>query len=1393
MRLLKITLTLMIAACTVWLIQPVRSSAAPANDTGLPPAIMLKLHPALARQILSGEGVPVLVQIVMRDQAAPSSLSALNRTALIAELQTRADRSQAGVRALLAANRATEVRSLWINNSIAARIDRATILAVAGSDEVALIKPDEFRQWIEPIKFSDLTSTQSVQPLTSIEWGITQIHADQVWSVLGITGTGVVVANMDTGVDWQHPALHDNYRGLGAKGLVNHTGNWIDMTDDGTLYPFDGFGHGTHTMGTLVGQDGIGVAPGAKWIAARVLNTQGYGLDSWIHAGFQWILVPGGDPANAPDILSNSWGNNFGANEEFRPDVQLLNAAGIFTVFSNGNAGPAAGTVGSPASLPESFGIGATDRYDTLATFSSRGPSPFGVLKPDVSAPGVEVRSSLPGGVYARASGTSMAAPHVAGTAALMYSAAPGLTIAATRFALTSTAQRPTTGTYPNNLYGWGRIDAYRAVLAVAHPGTISGTLTRQDSGAPIAGGTVQAQSAAGTIAVIATDAQGRYQLPLPAAHYTVTAAAFSYTPQTQANLIVLTDTVTLRNFALTPRPIGLVEGRLLDMTGTHLLSGTLSVVGAPISLAVSGTYSLILPIGSHVLEVRAARHRVVTATLTIDPGQRVAQDFYLPDAPTILLVDSGRWYNGSGERFYRQALTDLNYQYDEWPILDPSRDAPMTTTLRAYDTIIWSSPLDSPGYIGADRVISDYLGMGGHLLLSGQDVGYYDGLWTYSHYFPAQLFAQFVADDGPSRALTGAGWYAGSAVSIEAGDGADNQSFPDVIQSLSPRYTENAFNYAADQSGGQTVGVCQPYRAAYFAFGFEAINDRLTRADVLSRTFALFGRAPSRQAYELDAGDEPLIGPPGTIVTRTITLYNFDEVTAHTAMSIDVNSAGPITITPTHIDSGSCTTHAFTLTATIPVSLPIGATTPIVIRAIPQSAPEAAAAVTLTAKAPGAVLLVDDDRWYPIDAAYRAGLEANRVPYDVWRVPTNWSGPEPDAPTLGRLRWYPAAIWFTGYDWYQTLTENNELALRQFAAEGGRFALSSQDYLSERGFNAFGREVLGVLDFAEDLAATQASGPRGGRFDELKRAPLSWPYRNYSDALAPQPGAQVELIGQHGWPIALTHDYGAGRALFMSFGFEGFSPAAQSQAMQGVISALSWLGSSRVQFDRATASIGDPLTVTISAINDGPRPIDHAAFTATLPIGLAGPNGAALAWHGSLQPNERVTQTFAVTVTASGVISLPVIFQDVDHQLAFTSIAHVAVDQPALELKLSPSSPTAFGRSVVTWTLAARNLGADWPAGQISGLLPFNQLALDDLVTTTLGAATHHSGTITWQGALLAGQSVTMTYQMTVPFSLDNQLLYGGAAVIDDAGVWQTGAWLTTQPRRAYLPIVRK
>ncbi|HET7378275.1 MAG TPA: S8 family serine peptidase, partial [Anaerolineae bacterium] len=417
---------------------PHSSPSTVSSSMTLSPELAIKFQPALLKQLLSnGTAASAVYRILIQTKPLMADTSAAKqssgtsqadqRAAMVNNLQSIAARSQAGLLAYLdqvqRSDQAGDVRSLWINNSVAARVDRSTLLALAARPDVLRIDLDQYRQWVidqpltgngrPPFADHDRLAADGVQaatavnsPSSSVEWNIAKIRADQVWSALGISGTGVVVANMDTGVDWQHPALLAAYRGYNFKNLPNHLYSWFDATPDADAYPYDGYGHGTHTMGTLVGSDGIGVAPGAKWIAARVLDSSGRGYDSWIHAGFQWILAPGGDPSKAPNVLSNSWGNSDGYDQSFSDDLKALNAAGIATFFSNGNNGPGGGTVGSPASLPGAFGVGATDDQDIIAYFSSRGPSPFGPIKPDVSAPGMNIRSSYPGGVYRIFSGT---------------------------------------------------------------------------------------------------------------------------------------------------------------------------------------------------------------------------------------------------------------------------------------------------------------------------------------------------------------------------------------------------------------------------------------------------------------------------------------------------------------------------------------------------------------------------------------------------------------------------------------------------------------------------------------------------------------------------------------------------------------------------------------------------------------------------------------------------------------------------------------------------------------------------------------------------------------------------------------------------------------------------
>jgi subtilisin family serine protease len=260
------------------------------------------------------------------------------------------------------------------------------------------------------------------------QWNVTAIGAEKVWAT-GITGPGIVIGIPDSGVDGHHPAVAAAFRG-GDDG-------WYDPWN-GTRFPTDDNGHGTHVAGTAVGSNGIGVAPGARWIGCVDLPRNLGNPASYLRC-LQFMLAPfpygadalrDGRPERSADILVNSWAcpQLEGCDAQaLRPAVRALTRAGIFVVAAAGNGGPRCGSIGAPPSgYPEALTIGATDRAGQVAGFSSRGPQ-GGSGKPDLVAPGVDVVSALPGGGYGSLTGTSMAAPHVAGVVALLWAANPRL------------------------------------------------------------------------------------------------------------------------------------------------------------------------------------------------------------------------------------------------------------------------------------------------------------------------------------------------------------------------------------------------------------------------------------------------------------------------------------------------------------------------------------------------------------------------------------------------------------------------------------------------------------------------------------------------------------------------------------------------------------------------------------------------------------------------------------------------------------------------------------------------------------------------------------------------------------------------------------------------------
>ncbi len=468
-----------------------------------------KVSPAVLQQTMAGEKVAVIVFFsAQADLSAAEKLATKGEKAWYAyrELSKIAQQTQANVRQILKMTNA-KFRPFYIINAIHTEVDASLLEQLAAQREVARIYPNSLIEQASVVQETSPTLRGGTP-----EWGITMIGADQVWE-MGYRGQGVVIGGQDTGYEWEHSVLKKQYRGW-QNGQADHNYNWHDaIREINNLHndndpndptnnpcglnvgePCDDQNHGTHTMGTMVGEDDenqIGVAPGARWVACRNME-RGYGSPATYIECFEWFMAPTDlnnerpNPLLAPHVINNSWGcptmegcapENYSLMEKV---VEHLKLSGVVVVVSAGNNGTeGCNSIRNPAAIFEqSFTIGATAKNDTIARFSSRGvvtADGSNRLKPNVSAPGVSVRSAIRDGAFANFSGTSMAGPHVAGLVALVISANPALAghVSLIEEIIESTAVPKTDemdcgavlgSSHPNAVYGFGRVNALAAV-----------------------------------------------------------------------------------------------------------------------------------------------------------------------------------------------------------------------------------------------------------------------------------------------------------------------------------------------------------------------------------------------------------------------------------------------------------------------------------------------------------------------------------------------------------------------------------------------------------------------------------------------------------------------------------------------------------------------------------------------------------------------------------------------------------------------------------------------------------------------------------------------------------------------------------------------------------------
>lgn len=608
-------------------------------------------------------------------------------------LQGTAQRSQPALEKALKSGslsgHVAQWQGFWLVNAIAVHGDEEAAKTLAQQPGVARVLP---AVKLEPPKVAVDAVPEGTTP-AAVEWNVRQINADAVWA-LGIIGQGITLANVDTGVDYTHPALVSQYRGnqgTGAGGPFSHDYNWFDPTW-GSQVPAalpttatggTPDGHGTHVMGIQVGSDGgsnqIGVAPGARWIAAYGCCASNRSL----LAALQWMLAPtrldgsAPNPSLRPHAVQNSWGGP-GGSLIFAEAMANLKAAGIFVAASAGNYGPLCGSLSSPGDNRAVFDVGSSSRSDTVSNLSSRGPNPLtGKSGPDLVAPGDLVRSAVPGASYAYLSGTSMAGPHVAGAVALLWQANPSL---AGRVDYSAELLRKTStpitmpgescggvdsgSTVPNNSAGWGRLDVLRAIQVAGNGSSRLAVVVADPAGNPVSGATIILRTTAPDGRPVTLDAwadqQGRFEFLLAPGNVTVSAEAFGYALRQPANVSVNESstvnlvlerqaTVTLRGRVVEPSlqkvylpavqrngtaasaavtPIaatGHVEPAA--PSGTKALAARVSVPGAPVAAVTTdcnGAFTMALPAGTHTLLIEATGYESqrVTITLTSDRSQ---------------------------------------------------------------------------------------------------------------------------------------------------------------------------------------------------------------------------------------------------------------------------------------------------------------------------------------------------------------------------------------------------------------------------------------------------------------------------------------------------------------------------------------------------------------------------------------------------------------------------------------------------------------------------------------------------------------------------------------------------------------------------------------------------
>ena len=720
----------------------------------------LKIDPNLLEQMEESDGpFTVMVKVAWDPDLEPIKF---NHDAVVAELKAEAAETQQPVIAYLQQKRDVEIlNTFWLCNYILIRANEDTIRELATLTTVEKIIVNFKITLPEGETLEYVNSTEGA----TATWNIEKVRAPEVWETLGITGEGIKFATTDTGLDISHQDLADTLFTADPTD-PKYPGGWIEFDAYGNPVwstPHDTYGHGTATYGLIVGQDKgpyghVGMAPGAKGLGMHALTLPGgSGTFAQVLAGLQWVIDPFDEAGNhypPARVSSHSWGAT-GYYCELVEAIENMYWTGHICVVSIGN--DYEGWSSTPGNYYSVIGVGATDENDYVAGFSSgewvsKADYPCDMpdwwpdewIKPEVSAPGVNCIVPYPGNQYVYWSGTSFSAPHVAGAVVLMLSGNPSLTPDEVEEALEETAvwydryysERPDTR------YGWGRIDAFEAVMMVALPQGVRGYVFDAETGAPLSNAKVYCHEADREVY---TDENGYFDMRLLPGTYTLTFSRFGYYDETITGVEVVEDKFTWLNVTLTPVPPGYVAGHVyFEPTGIGIPGATVSALETPVPIQAEtdadGYYVLAIPPGTYDFEATAYGFSSDLAEdIVVVEGETTVVDFYLTQPPKVAVVGDYPSEEGRITAFLREQ----GYVVDAYTTI-----ASVIPYVKEYQTIVLNTPryYGMPSFSDMQSFIeaTDTYGVGVIWLDSwwSYTAGYC--LWYYSYYYGLDIGFSF-------------------------------------------------------------------------------------------------------------------------------------------------------------------------------------------------------------------------------------------------------------------------------------------------------------------------------------------------------------------------------------------------------------------------------------------------------------------------------------------------------------------------------------------------------------------------------------------------------------------------------------------------------------------------